>query len=221
MKKSKKENIESRLIRYGNHLERKRCTRGRHLSEEELSRVLHYEPVDCWEARAIDLFKFMYYSAGISLYDVLTLEESNFVDNNLSYTRKKTKQQVTVPLLKEAMIIANKYRARFKRSKYIFFEMSFDEYLKRRIFVSDIHLLAQQRCRRIDYTLRQIGEKLNLSIPFTSVVARNSGIYQLFMSKVPYEVIAKLYGISYQGMPVQSQQENDYKEFMDHLVLRS
>lgn len=201
------------------------------LLENELQQVLNYKSLNYHRARAIDLFKFVYFS-GTSVRDVLRFTESNFIGNNLSYTREKTKRKIVVPLGPEAMDIVNYYRGRARRSKYIFLDIPISLYINipenmkspcrlRKISVSEIDLLNESQCKRINHYLGEIGRELHLSIPLTAKVARKTCIHRLMQFGVPLDAIEELLGIGYKSsLQCFVKPEYNYREFMNYLPLK-
>lgn len=195
------------------------------LTEKELASVLSYTSPEYHKSEAIDLFKFSYYT-GISVRDIMVLTEDNFIGNKLSYMRKMTSQEFIIPLSQEAMDLASTYRNRIKCGKYVFLNTTENRKLfpkDKRSPATSIDVIIRRQCMRTNFYLEKIGKELDLQMPLTTYVARNSCRHQLIRSGVPLDAIAELLGNSYKKTtPCSSlvKPEYNYREFMGYLVLK-
>lgn len=70
----------------------------RAMSKADIQRVIDYKGKTDIESRAIALFTFSYFTAGINFIDIAMLKHDNIIDGKLCYMRAKTKKQIIIPL---------------------------------------------------------------------------------------------------------------------------
>jgi integrase len=196
----------------------KNKTTKRALNKVDIVKIIQYgEKAKGFTKESIDLFAFMYYVAGINITDVARLTkdnitrkkrysemsaseliESDFLDNNnikgdsIKYTRKKTNQEIEVPLCKEALDIINRYVN--DNNDYLF---SF--------ILNSIHITERSKTNRIHKIngkvyecLKEVTKELKLDIDFnlTTYVARHSFATVLKRSGVPTIIATQSMGHS-------------------------
>ena len=165
----------------------------RGLSESNVQKLLAYKPrKKKWEF-VMDMFKFMYYSAGISFRDMAFLTQDNISDNHLSYIRFKTHKPINIPLPEISMMIIDKYKFSKDRGKYLFPIIP----LKRQhLDYIELYTYINSRIFGYNTLLDKIGKELDLPIKLTSYVARHSYATQLLRSGIPLPMISKALGHS-------------------------
>ena len=141
------------------------------------------------ECLAIDLFTFSYLAAGINFGDIARLTKDNILENRLIYIRKKTQKQIKVSLQEQAIKLIQKYS--MPDNPYLF------------PILSNFHKTEQQKVNRIykiiakvNKSLKEIGERLNIPIDLTTYVARHSFATVLKRSGVNTSLICEALGHS-------------------------
>lgn len=144
----------------------KQKTAKRAIRKSAVLKVLNYNGKTDYECLAIDLFTFSYLTAGINFADMSNLTQSNVIDNRLSYTRKKTKKVITIPLQPKAFELIEKYKQ--SGNPYLF------------PILDKFHKTEQQKANRrhkviskVNKCLKEIGKELKLPIDLTTYVARH------------------------------------------------
>ena len=142
-------------------------TAKRSIQKDEILSVLNYQGQTPLECLAIDLFTFSYLAAGINFGDIARLTKDNILENRLIYIRKKTQKQIKVSLQEQAIKLIQKYS--MPDNPYLF------------PILSNFHKTEQQKVNRIhkiiakvNKSLKEIGERLNIPIDLTTYVARHS-----------------------------------------------
>lgn len=130
---------------------------------------------------ARDLFMFSYYTRGMSLVDIVYLKKSQIVDGIISYTRKKSKQQIKIKITDNIQGLITKYD---NNSDYVL--PILDTYSARSLY-------AQYRLAlgRINHNLKTVGAQAQLSVPLTSYMARHSWATQAKEAGTPISVISE------------------------------
>ena len=163
----------------------------RGLSENDVINLLNYKPHKLnWEF-VLDMFKFMYYSAGTPIRDLAFLTKDNIIEKQLSYVRFKTHKVINVPLPDEAMAIIAKYSDH--NSKYLFPIIPKD---RQHLNYIELYKYIGGCTYKFNLVLEQIGKKLNLPIKLTTYVVRHSYATQLLRSGIPLPMISKALGHS-------------------------
>ena len=126
---------------------------------------------------------------GINFIDIAFLTDANVIEGHLVYTRRKTKQLIQLPLQAKAMEIVQKYRTHTTSYWFpIFSPEDKTEALKRK--------RAAKAMRSVNYYLKNIGKKLNVSTKITTYVARHSFATVLKRSGVNTSIISEAMGHS-------------------------
>ena len=161
----------------------------RSIQKDEILSVLNYQGQTPLECLAIDLFTFSYLAAGINFGDIARLTKDNILENRLIYIRKKTQKQIKVSLQEQAIKLIQKYS--MPDNPYLF------------PILSSFHKTEQQKVNRIhkiiakvNKSLKEIGERLNIPIDLTTYVARHSFATVLKRSGVNTSLICEALGHS-------------------------
>lgn len=164
-------------------------TAKRSIQKDEILSVLNYQGQTPLECLAIDLFTFSYLAAGINFGDIARLTKDNILENRLIYIRKKTQKQIKVSLQEQAIKLIQKYS--MPDNPYLF------------LILSSFHKTEQQKVNRIhkiiakvNKSLKEIGERLNIPIDLTTYVARHSFATVLKRSGVNTSLICEALGHS-------------------------
>mgnify|MGYP000262991364 FL=1 len=164
-------------------------TAKRSIQKDEILSVLNYQGQTLLECLAIDLFTFSYLAAGINFGDIARLTKDNILENRLIYIRKKTQKQIKVSLQEQAIKLIQKYS--MPDNPYLF------------PILSNFHKTEQQKVNRIhkiiakvNKSLKEIGERLNIPIDLTTYVARHSFATVLKRSGVNTSLICEALGHS-------------------------
>lgn len=164
-------------------------TAKRSIQKDEILSVLNYQGQTPLECLAIDLFTFSYLAAGINFGDIARLTKDNILENRLIYIRKKTQKQIKVSLQEQAIKLIQKYS--MPDNPYLF------------PILSNFHKTEQQKVNRIhkiiakvNKSLKEIGERLNIPIDLTTYVARHSFATVLKRSGVNTTLICEALGHS-------------------------
>ena len=164
-------------------------TAKRSIQKDEILSVLNYQGQTPLECLAIDLFTFSYLAAGINFGDIARLTKDNILENRLIYIRKKTQKQIKVSLQEQAIKLIQKYS--MPDNPYLF------------PILSSFHKTEQQKVNRIhkiiakvNKSLKEIGERLNVPIDLTTYVARHSFATVLKRSGVNTSLICEALGHS-------------------------
>lgn len=97
------------------------------LSTEQVKKLLAYQPKNEGEGRAMDLWKFSYFTMGVNLKDIALMKLSDIKDGLWFFERAKTNNSsLGKPLLPECLAIINKYAD--PRNKYVFDFILQDKY---------------------------------------------------------------------------------------------
>ena len=164
-------------------------TAKRSIQKDEILSVLNYQGQTPLECLAIDLFTFSYLAAGINFGDIARLTKDNILENRLIYIRKKTQKQIKVSLQEQAIKLIQKYS--MPDNPYLF------------PILSNFHKTEQRKVNRIhkiiakvNKSLKEIGERLNIPIDLTTYVARHSFATVLKRSGVNTSLICEALGHS-------------------------
>ncbi|NDV84588.1 site-specific integrase [Bacteroides sp. 51] len=138
-----------------------------------------------------DMFVFSYLGCGINLIDMAYLKYRDIIDNRVCFERHKTGKSISFQLHGVALDIVNKYKSEhYSLEDYIF-----------PILDKDFHETKQQQHdrirkvnRKMNLSLKKIGEYLQLSIPLTTYVARHSFATVLKRSGVNIALISEALG---------------------------
>ena len=133
---------------------------------------------------ARDIFMFSFYTRGMSFIDMAYLKKKDLQNGILSYRRQKTGQQLFIKWEKPMQEIIDKYDT--GNTPYllpIIKDMSVEE---RRQYKNAAHLVNNK--------LKKLGEKLGLSIPLTTYVARHGWASIAKSKNIPLSTISEAMG---------------------------
>ncbi len=166
-----------------NHLKKLRGSRKKpllqRLSVSEASKLLHYTPKNDSHIRALDLWKFSYYTMGVNLKDIALMKITDVKDGIWYYEREKTSEGGKGKLLlPECLKLIEKYQN--PENKYIFSDIlrdcydSSDETIKYR--TRDYLSNLRRRYEEISKDLGLPGHFSFYSARFTSsTISANKG----------------------------------------------
>ncbi|NDW08227.1 site-specific integrase [Dysgonomonas sp. 520] len=161
----------------------------RSINKSDIGAIINYKTNHEYTIFSIDLFLFSYLSGGINFVDLANLKPNNIINNQLVYTRKKTKKLIKIPLQPKALELITKYRN--SDNPYLF-----------PIF-STFHKSDQQKANRVHKVitkvnkyLKEVGKELNIPITLTTYVARHSYATVLKRSGVATSIISESLGHS-------------------------
>lgn len=140
-----------------------------------------------------DLFLFSYLGCGINIVDVANLKFENLYNNRVFYERQKTGKQINFQLQPMALEIMERYKhENHEPDDYIF-----------PILDKTFHITLQQKYDRIkkvtrgvNNTLKKIGQKVGITIPLTTYVARHTFATVLKRNGVNTAIISESLGHS-------------------------
>ncbi|NDW19866.1 site-specific integrase [Dysgonomonas sp. 216] len=141
---------------------------------------------------AKDIFIFSYLCGGINFSDISHLTMSNIIGNNMSYKRKKTGKQITIPLIEPAIKIVDKYSVNVNTTGYIFPILDKNTHLTEIQKYNRIHKVMGKVNKALKDISKLIGEDVNL----TTYVARHSYATVLKNSGVNIALIGETLGHS-------------------------
>ncbi|MDE7381612.1 MAG: site-specific integrase [Muribaculaceae bacterium] len=118
------------------------------------------------QAFARDIFILCFCLRGISFVDLCYLKKTNLHINYLSYTRRKTSQQIRITLTPEIRELITKYQSEDKIYLLPFLSSECTQAERRKAYL--------RYSSQINYHLRKIGERVGLENPLTLYVARHS-----------------------------------------------
>lgn len=133
---------------------------------------------------ARDIFMFSFYTRGMSFIDMAYLKKKNLQNGILSYRRQKTGQQMFIKWEKPMQEIIDKYNT--DNTPYllpIIKNMNEDD---RRQYKNVAHLVNDK--------LRKLGEKLGLTTPLTTYVARHGWASIAKSKNIPLSIISEAMG---------------------------
>ena len=119
----------------------------------------------------------------MSFVDIAYLKVKDVRKGRLNYSRQKTSQKYSMAILEPAMEIIKRY-SDLKDPEAFLFPLLDPKHEK-------IHELYRSCMRNQNRRLKEIGKKLELSLPLTSYVARHSWATIAKRSGVPTAVISE------------------------------
>ncbi len=133
---------------------------------------------------ARDIFMFSFYTRGMSFIDMAYLKKRDLHNGTLSYRRQKTGQQLFIKWERPMQEIVDKYGD--CGTPYLLPIIKNADADERRQYKNAAHLVNDK--------LRKLGEKLGLSIPLTSYVARHAWASIAKSKNVPLATISEAMG---------------------------
>lgn len=133
---------------------------------------------------ARDVFMFSFYTRGMSFIDMAFLKKKDLRNGILSYRRHKTGQRLTIKWEKPMQEIIDKY------------DICDTPYLLPIIRNMDVDARRQYKTRAhlVNDKLRRLGEKLGLTIPLTTYVARHGWASIARSKNIPLSIISEAMG---------------------------
>jgi integrase len=132
-------------------------------------------------ALARDLFLFSFYMRGMSFVDMANLKQSNLKNEYITYSRSKTKQNLTVKVEKCMREIIDRYK-----------EETVDDYLLP--IYNQENYNPVSHLRTYNKRLKRISKLLELDKPLSSYVARHSWATLAHHKGVSIEIISESMG---------------------------
>lgn len=161
----------------------------RSISKEDIHKLMNYNPSSPDNIFPVDIFIFSYLMGGINFVDIAHLKEENIIDGKMVYIRRKTKKTLILPLHPIAQKLIDKYNS--KQRNYLF------------PILSGYHRTELQKDNRVhkviskvNNKLKKIGQKLGISTPLTTYVARHTFATVLKRSGISIPVISESLGHS-------------------------
>lgn len=133
---------------------------------------------------ARDIFMFSFYTRGMSFVDMAYLKKKDLQNGIISYRRQKTGQLLFIKWEKPMQQIVDKYDTR--GTPYMLPIINDMEVDQRRQYKNAAHMVNDK--------LKKIGEKLELTIPLTSYVARHAWASIAKSKNVPVATISEAMG---------------------------
>lgn len=133
---------------------------------------------------ARDLFMFSFYTRGMSFVDMAYLKKKDLQNGVLSYRRQKTGQQLFIKWEKPMQDIVGKYDT--GDTTYLLPIIKDMDTDARRQYKNAAHLVNSK--------LKKLGERLGLSIPLTSYVARHAWASIARSKNIPLSTISEAMG---------------------------
>jgi len=167
-------------------------TAKRAISKESIKAIadlIFDEKVSLFHSR--NYFLFSYYNRGMNFIDMAFLKWNAITDNQLSYTRRKTKETFVIGLLPPAIKILKYYKNNYPSTSdfYVF------------PILNESHLTARSIDNRIDKVLKivnkdlkKIAELAGINEKLTTYVARHSYATNMKNSGVPINIISESMG---------------------------
>lgn len=160
----------------------------RALNAMEIETIKAYSPTSK-ECLALDIWLFSYYNRGINIKDIAHLTKDNVRGGVITYQRKKTHKNYIQQLHPASLPILERQA---NTSNFLFPILKGVE-LENENKVYNRVVRVTQNTNNI---LRAIGEKLNLSLPLTTYVARHSYATQLLRNGTNVALISQALGHS-------------------------
>ena len=193
----------------------------RFLTPDQFSALLNYKPSSNSKERTkelLDIFFFSYYSCGLRVSDVITLEWSqvDWSKKRIDKVQVKTKQRGKIqPLLSpQAIDILNRWKEKGRNSRFVFdffpegYQFSQDEKSQREF---------KMRCNSVERTLNQslnaIGRKLGFPYALSMHVARHTFCVNAISNGFSLHFISQLMG--HQSILAT---EKTYAEFLETTI---
>lgn len=132
---------------------------------------------------ARDLFLFSFYMRGMSFVDMAYLKKSDLKHGMVSYTRRKTRQHLTVEWEEPMQTLVDKYAHLTQHSIYMLPILSGKE--------SNSYVRYKQVEQNVNRNLKKIGEMIGLKIPLTTYVARHTWASVALRMDIPLATISE------------------------------
>lgn len=130
---------------------------------------------------ARDLFLFSFYTRGMAFVDIALLRKRDVADGYLTYTRKKTGQQLTIKWRNEMQTIVDKYDTH--ATQYLLPVIETEDGTERRQYLNKMLLVNRK--------LKLLAKQTGITSPLTMYVARHSWASIARQKNIPTSVISK------------------------------
>lgn len=152
---------------------------GKYLTRENLQQLVDFYNTDTEPRRKeyIEMFLFSFHSGGLRLIDVMTLQWKHIDFNKkemkkvLIKTLKYQKQRNTIPLTPPAIKILNKWQEMGRRQRFVFDLLQDDFTIED---AAALYLARNNADRKVNQSLKVVGQKLNLPFTLSFHTARHS-----------------------------------------------
>jgi integrase/recombinase XerD len=185
------------------------------LSDEELTKLLHFKPSTNEQKLAYDFWMFSYLCNGMNMVDILTLEKTNLDKNFLAFFRKKTLRTkkkdlrpIKVPLHSKALDILDRRRSKSTDSKFLF------PYLREEMSPRTIKNKVQAFIKFVNSEMEGIKNELSIEKSCTTYTARHTFSTRLMRMGVSTQFIKESLGHSSVAVT-----ENYLSDFSDEIKL--
>lgn len=163
----------------------------RAISKEEINKIekLDLEESDLILAR--DIFMFSFYCRGMNFTDIAFLKWKDIANQRMIYRRQKTKELFNIELLKPTLDILYRYRETTYDNKEsnVFPIITSDHVSPKTIYNRKVKML-----KKINKSLKTIGDKVGLETELTTYVARHSYANILKNNGIPTALISQALG---------------------------
>ena len=186
------------------------------LTKEQLNKIVEFYKTDTEPRRKeyIEMFLFAFHAGGMRPIDVMTLTWNNVsfekrqVRKILIKTAKGKRPRHTIPLSDAAVAILQKWKERGRSEKFVFdiLDDSFD--------VNDANTLYYARNngeRKINQSLKVVGEKIGLPFTLSFKVARHSFATLALSDGMSISIVSRMLGHS-----TTDTTESFYAEYLPH-----
>ncbi|WP_346237381.1 tyrosine-type recombinase/integrase [Niabella insulamsoli] len=169
----------------------------RSLNIQELKKIFEYKPSEnnYYERRSIDFWKLTYLANGINMADIARLKWDEMYTDSILFYRQKTlltnrQNAVPIEIVRNEMINSIIHKWSDKSTSYIFNIISEED----DPFAANAKI--KQFTRVTNEWMKKIGNKLGISTPLTTYVARHSFSTILLRSGASVEFISHSLGHS-------------------------
>lgn len=139
----------------------------RAITEQQLIAIAHLPlPPSSMIAFARDIFMFSFYMRGMSFVDIAYLRKSDIKSGMISYCRSKTNQQLHVAIEQASKKIIERYAHQTISTPYLLPILTSTTIPERQQY--------KRMLENVNRHLKEIGERVGLSLPLTTYVARHT-----------------------------------------------
>ena len=132
---------------------------------------------------AADICTFSFLACGIPFVDLVHLTYHNIEGNTLVYHRMKTRTLIRVEITSGMQHLLNKYAS---NSPYLFPVLPSQKVIS--------HEQYKSLLRKYNNNLKKLGDKVNISVPFTSFVIRHTWATEAHRHYIPIALISQALG---------------------------
>ena len=172
-----------------------KSSKRKHLENPELVKVLNAKSTDIANKKelALSIFKFIFYTGGINFTDLARLKMSDVNDKMVSYTRKKTKKQLSYFVHDIAFGILTLFETdKQNEDNYVF------PFLDPKVHIDEKQIRTRiKRClKEVNRNLKEWGQELNLGVKLTTYTARHSFASECARKKISPVLLQQTFGHS-------------------------